>query len=254
MAEFRSSSIIRPMKTQRPSRPWPLMGIIFLSISFLLPILAARAQASQLSSPPAGEAVPTGQSEESDQREQSGLPAPEEEPDPAPERPEACTDGRELGPIWIQIGAVEAIMTVGQVMPLPVRIKGVCNLGGFKFWITHNRSVATLVDVLPATFLAGEPPVETRFIGLRPGTRYQTIEARRPPGTGGVDGVGTLARLFFKGVAEGYSDIKLVRLFLYDADGNEMENTTHQVRLLVILPRPVPRDPRLDRPSRPASR
>jgi hypothetical protein len=172
---------------------------------------------------------------------------------PPSDRPEACTDGGELGPVRVQIGVVEAIASIGQVMPLPVRVKGVCNLGGFKLWLTYNHSVTRLVDVQPAPFLAGDPPVDTRFVGLRPGARYQTIEARRPPGSGGVDGVGTLAKLFFQGLAEGYSDIHLVRLFLYDADGNEIETDLHPVRLTVIPPRPVPGDPRLERPSRSAT-
>jgi len=180
-----------------------------------------------------------------------GAPAADPGPSTPPSaRPPGCTDGSDLGPIRVQIGAVEAIASIGQVMPLPVRVKGVCNLGGFKLWLTYNHSVTRLVDVQPAPFLAGDPPVDTRFVGLRPGARYQTIEARRPPGTGGVHGVGTLAKLFFQGLAEGYSDIQLVRIFLYDADGNEMETDLHPVRLTVIPPRQVPGDPRLDRPSR----
>lgn len=165
-----------------------------------------------------------------------------------PARPEACTDGRELGPIRVQIGSVEAVTHIGQVMSLPVRVKGVCNLKGFKLWVTFNRSVVRLADVLPAPFLAGDPPVDTGFIGLRPGQPYQTIQAMRPDGTGTVDGIGTLAKLQFEGLREGYSDINLVRVFLYDGDGNEMETSLHKVRLTVVPERPVPGDPRRNRP------
>lgn len=229
-----------------------LPGFVFLLITGFSVAFVALPQASpggvQAAAADPGAHVPVP-----DEGREAAAGAASGAASPPPVRPETCTDGRDPGPIRVQIGAVEAITYIGQVMPLPVKVKGVCNLGGFKLWLTYNHSVTRLVDVQPAPFLAGDPPVNIQFVGLRPGSPYQTITARRPPGTGGVDGVGTLAKLFFEGMAEGYSDINLVRIFLYDADGNEMETDLHPVRLTVIPTRPVPGDPRLERPSNPGT-
>jgi hypothetical protein len=151
-----------------------------------------------------------------------------------PARPQACVDGRELGPRRVQIGAVEAATRVGQEIAIPVRVKGVCGLAGFAFGITLNSRIADLVRVEQTPFLSGQPPVDVEFIGLRPGARRQTIAGLRARGTGGVDGIGTLARLIFRGMAEGSTTIELARLKLYDVDLKEMPTQAVPMRLTVL--------------------
>jgi hypothetical protein len=158
--------------------------------------------------------------------------APQEEA--APARPQACLDGRDLGPIRVQLGAVEAVTRVGEEVPIPVRIKGVCGLAGFSFGVVMESRTAQLVRVEQTPFLAGKPPVDVEFVGLTPGAPRQTIAGLRARGTGGVDGIGTLARLVFRGMTEGATRIEIVRLKLFDADLNEMATNPVPIRLTVM--------------------
>jgi hypothetical protein len=152
--------------------------------------------------------------------------------------------GSTIGPTRVQIGAVEALAYVGKTVTLPVLIKGVCDLGGFSFWLGYDRSVVELVEVGETPFLAGTPPVAIVFTGLQPGAPRQTIQGRRPPESGGVDGRGILARLVFRGLSQGHTQINLVRLHLYDPRGDEISSFQVPVRL-TVLPVPVqPGDPR----------
>ena len=165
-------------------------------------------------------------------------------------RPQACTDGRSLGPIRVQVGTVQVGTYVGKTISVPVRVKGVCDLAAFSFWLTYDHNIVELVEVAETPFLAGSPPVDITFVGLRPGARLQTIQGRRPEGAGGVDGVGTLARLVFRGRVEGRTDVSVVRLRLQDPEGVELPSNQVPVNIMV-LPVPVtPGDPRDRRPSR----
>ena len=156
MADSRSGSIIPFMKITRPTPLSRLLpGVVILLIAGFSLAFAAPPQ----------ENADGGQAATVPAEDPKGAPGADPGvSSPPSDRSEACTDGGELGPIRVQIGAVEAIASVGQVMPLPVRVKGVCNLGGFKLWLTYNHSVTRLVDVQPAPFLAGDPPVDTRFV------------------------------------------------------------------------------------------
>lgn len=164
-------------------------------------------------------------------------------------RPQACAEGGTLGPIRIQVGAVEALAYVGKTVSLPVLVKGVCDLGGFNFWLTYDHRVVQLVEVAETPFLAGSPPVELAFTGLQPGAPRQTIRGSRPPGSGGVDGRGILARLVFRGLAEGNTRINLVRLHLYDPQGEEIDSFQVPVRITVLPVFVQPGDPRDPRQS-----
>jgi hypothetical protein len=163
---------------------------------------------------------------------------------PPPERPEVCLREDALGPVRVQIGVVEAVTWVGAELPLPVRVKGVCNLAGFSFWIQIDSRIAELVRVEQTPFLAGKPRVDTEFVGLVPGAPRQTITGIRPRGSAGVDGVGTLARLILRGRSQGATQIKAVRLKLWDPDGEEIESFSVPVRLTVL----PAGDPRKRRP------
>lgn len=164
-------------------------------------------------------------------------------------RPQACIDGRTLGPIRVQVGTVQVGTNVGKTISVPVRVKGVCDLAAFSFWLTYDHAIVELVAVAETPFLAGSPPVDIKFIGLQPGARLQTIQGRRPEGAGGVDGVGTLARLVFRGRSEGRTDVNVVRLRLQDPEGVELPSVQVPVNIMV-LPVPVtPGDPRDRRPS-----
>lgn len=147
-----------------------------------------------------------------------------------------CADGLKHEPVRVQIGTVEAVTQVGQEVSIPVRVKGVCNLAAFSFWLTFDSRVASLERVEQTPFLAGDPPQETKFTGLVAGTGPQTIKGIRKVGTGGVDGIGTLARLIFKGRTRGASRIDLVRLHLYDVQGQEISTDPRGVRLTVVPP------------------
>ncbi|MFQ5718631.1 MAG: cohesin domain-containing protein [Acidobacteriota bacterium] len=151
----------------------------------------------------------------------------------APARPAACVDGPK-GPVRVQIGVVEALTRVGQDLPLPVRVKGVCDLASFELGIQLDRHVARLVRVEQTPFLEGDPAVPLDFHGPIPG-RAQ-IRAARPAGSGGVDGVGTLVRLILRGVAPGATTIRLVRPRLFDPDGQPIEIVAVPVRLTVMAP------------------
>jgi hypothetical protein len=154
-------------------------------------------------------------------------------------RPQACVDGTDLGTIRVQLGTVEAGVKVGEEIPIPVRVKGVCGLAAFSFGIALESRIAQLVRVEQTPFLAGKPPVPVQFMGLRPGASRQTIAGLRAAGTGGVDGVGTLARLIFRGMARGATRIDIVRLKLFDADLNEMVTNPVPVRLTVFTDPPT---------------
>jgi hypothetical protein len=158
-------------------------------------------------------------------------------PEAAPPRPEACVDGRALGPIRVQLGSVEAVTRVGEEIPIPVRVRGVCGLAGFSFGIVLESRTAQLVRVEQTPFLAGKPPVDVEFIGLTPGAPRQTIAGLRARGTGGVDGIGTLARLIFRGRTAGVTRIEIVRLKLFDADLNELPVNPVPLRLTVLSDR-----------------
>ena len=159
-------------------------------------------------------------------------------------RPQACLDGTFAGPVRIQIGAVESMAYVGKTVTLPVLVKGICDLGGFSFWMSFDRRVVQLVEVAATPFLAGSPPVEFAFTGLQSGVRRQTIRGSRPPGSGGVDGRGILARLVFRGIAEGNTRVNLERLHLYDPQGEEIASFQVPVRITVLPVRVQPGDPR----------
>ena len=181
---------------------------------------------------PAGAEMASGRQDAS---QQAPPPEPDQVPqeDVAPARPEACVDGRDLGPIRVQLGSVEAAIRVGEEIPIPVRVKGVCGLAGFSFGIVLESRTAQLVRVEQTPFLAGKPPVAVEFAGLTPGAPRQTIAGLRARGTGGVDGVGTLARLVFRGITAGATRIEIVRLKLFDADLNEMATNPVPIRLTV---------------------
>ena len=127
-----------------------------------------------------------------------------------------------------------ALTRIGEELPLPVRVKGVCDLAGFSFWIQIDSHVAELVRVEQTPFLAGKPPVDTEFVGLMPGAPRQTVAGARVPGSGGVDGVGTLARLIFRGRNAGATRIQVIRLKLRDPDGEEIPSFAVPVRLTVM--------------------
>ncbi len=160
--------------------------------------------------------------------------------DGALDRPDPCEAGADLGPIRVQVGAVEALTEVGAPIAIPVRVKGVCGLGGFSFWLQFDRGIADLVDVQETPFLAGDPAVEVEFLGLRPGAPRQTIAGRRPPGSGGVDGIGTLARLIFVGRNPGRTEVHLVRLQLFDPEGKELASQAVPMRLNVLPAGSIP--------------
>lgn len=159
-------------------------------------------------------------------------------------RPQACAEGKALGPVRIQVGAVEALVYVGKKVTLPVLVKGVCDLAGFSFWMNYDRRLVQLVEVGETPFLAGSPPVELEFTGLQPGVPRQTIEGVRPPGSGGVDGRGILARLVFRGLAQGQTSINLLRLHLFDPQGVELPSFQVPVRITVLPVSVQPGDPR----------
>ncbi len=165
--------------------------------------------------------------------------------------PDPCAGKGLEGPVRVQIGTVEAGIHVGGTISLPVRVKGVCGLAAFRLWVTYDRTVLKLEEVLPAPFLAGDPPVELEFVGLRPGAARQTVEGARPEGLGGVDGIGTLARLIFKGLSEGSTEIQLVRLQLFAEDGSLIPSRPYPVRMTVYPVRRRPGDPRRNPVPRP---
>jgi len=193
-----------------------------------------------LSGPAAAADVDPDGAEKASGRQDAVHQAPPPEPDQvpqenvAPARPEACVDGRELGPIRVQLGSVEAVTRVGEEVPIPVRVRGVCGLAGFSFGIVLESRTAQLVRVEQTPFLAGKPPVDVEFVGLTPGAPRQTIAGLRARGTGGVDGIGTLARLVFRGRTAGATRIEIVRLKLFDADLNEMATNSVPIRLTVM--------------------
>jgi len=136
---------------------------------------------------------------------------------------------------------------VGKTVSVPVRVKGVCDLAAFSFWLTYDHHVVELVEVAETPFLAGSPPVDIDFTGLQPGAALQTIQGRRPSGSGGVDGVGTLARLVFRGLVEGRTDVNVVRLQLRDSEGAMMPSQEVPINIMVLPVRVTPGDPRLRR-------
>lgn len=216
--------------------------ILPLALAFCLPALLVAGTTSATSE---GGATTRTAPANASSGVNTGLPAgvPSAPADGEP-RPQACAEGKTLGPVRIQIGAVDALVFVGNTVTLPVLVKGVCDLGGFSFWLTYDRSVVQLLEVGETPFLAGSPPVDYDFTGLLPGAPRQTIRANRPPESGGVDGRGILARLVFRGLAQGNTRINLVRLHLYDPGGDEISSFQVPVRL-TVLPVPVPPgDPR----------
>ncbi|MFQ5670803.1 MAG: cohesin domain-containing protein [Acidobacteriota bacterium] len=152
---------------------------------------------------------------------------------PEKRRPEACLHPERLGPIRVQVGTNKMFVKVGHTIQIPVRVKGVCDLAAFHFGLAFNPRVARLVRVEQTPFLAGDPPVEIAFQGLRPGAGQQTIMGARPPGTGTVDGIGTLARLVFVGWTTGMTTIRLTRLHLQDGERREFRSFQVPVDLFV---------------------
>ena len=171
----------------------------------------------------------------------SWLPAAGPPPPPAvpapPSQAVAQADPCDLppeGPVRVQIGTVEVGLQSGNRLTLPVRVKGVCDLARFAFGLNWGGQAIRIVRVDPAPFLAGKPEVDIEFVGLIPGAIRQTIQGSRPPGTGGVDGVGTLARVTVFGLRPGISQVALERLQLWDSSGNLIPSVAVPVRVSVI--------------------
>lgn len=121
--------------------------------------------------------------------------------------------------------------------------------------IQLDRYIAELVRVDPMPFLAGEPPQDLDFQGLRPGGRSQIVSIARPPGTPGVHGIGTLVRLVIRARRQGVTNIELVRPQLYDSAGERLEVKNVPIRLTVVEAaarrgRPSGRQPRQKPPTR----
>ena len=203
----RSAPVVKTLHRRKPSRfgSLPAAGRIDdvecpdmgrYGTNRCLPLLAVLAAL-------AGPAMPgLAQQEETTERADGVAGATPQAPKTAPAaRPEACLDGRELGPIRVQLGTVEALTRVGEEVAIPVRVKGVCGLAGFAFGITLETRVAQLVRVEQTPFLSGKPPVAVEFLGLQPGAPRQTIAGLRARGSGGVDGIGTLANVYGGGAA-----------------------------------------------------
>jgi len=153
--------------------------------------------------------------------------------DAAPARPQACIDGL-TGPVRIQIGTVEAHVRVGQELPLPVRIKGVCDLAAFTLSLQLDGYVADLVRVEQTPFLQGDPAVDLEFQGIDPSGATRRVTAARPRGSGGVDGIGTLVRLIIRGRTPGSTSLSVVRPQLVDSTGAPIESFAVPVRITVV--------------------
>jgi hypothetical protein len=204
-----------PVRTRRHVAI-PGIGVLLVLVALPAPGLVATA-GQAVGSPPAAPAST------------SGSAAPADDPCSGP--------GPFPGPVRVQIGTVEAIGTLGQDLLLPVRVKGVCDLARFSFSLTYDSRVIRLVRVEQTPFLAGDPPVEVGFIGLEKGAPSLLVQGARLPGTGGVDGIGTLARLVLRPHAVGDTDIRLVRLELKDAEGKVIPSEGHAVHVTVVATR-----------------
>ena len=167
-----------------------------------------------------------------------GAPAAASPEPTAREKPPAVSafpcDPPPQGPVRVQIGTVEVGVEAGQRLTLPVRVKGVCDLARFSFGLSYGEHALRLVRVDPAPFLAGKPEVDIEFVGLVPGALRQTIQGSRPAGSGGVDGIGTLARVTVFGLRPGVAQLALERLQLWDSSGALIPSTPVPVRVSVI--------------------
>lgn len=168
----------------------------------------------------------------------AAAPTAGQAPDPRPAAPQAPAanpcDPPPQGPVRVQIGTVDVGVEAGQRLTVPVRVKGVCDLARFAFGLSYGDNALRLVRVDPAPFLAGKPEVDVEFVGLVPGALRQTIQGARAPGTGGVDGVGTLARVTIFGLRPGVAQLALERLQLWDSNGALIPSTAVPVRVSVI--------------------
>ena len=152
----------------------------------------------------------------------------------APAPPAGPCDAPLTDPVRIQIGTVEVGVQAGGRLVLPVRAKGVCDLARFSFGLSGGADTIRLLRVDPAPFLAGKPEVDIEFIGLVPGAIRQTIQGSRPPGTGGVDGIGTLAKITLFGLRPGVAQLALERLQLWDSTGSLIPSVAIPVRVTVV--------------------
>jgi LysM repeat protein len=118
----------------------------------------------------------------------------------------------------------EAIISVGQTIEITVQVENIANLYGVEIFITFNPNLLEVVDADPnkpgtqiatGDFLSGGMNDTNAVVDGRISYIMQQVAPSSPSNGGGV-----LARITFKGIGSGQTDIKIDDLFLSDEGGN----------------------------------
>ncbi len=122
----------------------------------------------------------------------------------------------------------------GRQFTVSIAVEGAKGLAGFQMGIKYNPAVLEVVEVKEGDFLKGGgggtnwlPPTIDKKAGVVNGI----TGVRTSPG--GVDGIGIIATLTFKAIAEGESPLTLQNVLLSDSTAKKMPTVTQDARVKV---------------------
>jgi general secretion pathway protein D len=129
---------------------------------------------------------------------------------PAPVTPAPATPETPAGsPATLSIEPASPQITAGQQISMTVQINNVTQLFGVPLRIGWDPKILRLVEITRGTFLQGAEQDLIFSRNIRNEVGQAAVNISRFPGTGGMDGGGSLVTLQFEGIAAGSSNVRV---------------------------------------------
>lgn len=157
---------------------------------------------------------------------------PQAPPPTAAPRPQPPGPPQSEGPAEIRFQPAQARLAVGERLAVEVVVVNVRDLFSIPFALGFDPAVVELVDVHHGGFLGGEEPAAlVHRVDKETGTAI--ISLLRPPGSGGVNGSGTLVTLVFRALAPGRTQLAVQQIAARNAQQQPLNFETSVGEILV---------------------